>query len=114
VIFPAHGGNFATVKRAIAAARDKHPGIDLVGYTDLLGLTGFLGPGLVKADRFASGYLGPLGEKETDLILAKGMPALTSNGVLGDPRKASAAMGQAYLEGLADFIISELGLNPAG
>ena len=73
-----------------------------------------LEPGLVKTDRFAPGYLGPLGEKEAELIFAKGMPALTSNGVLGDPRKASAAKGRAYLDGLADFIISELGLNPAG
>jgi creatinine amidohydrolase len=143
VIVPTHGGNFATVRQAIIAARTKHPGIEIVGYTDLLGLTGFLErlsgqygipageagahageseasmmlaleAGLVRTDRFAPGYLGPLGEKETQLIFEKGMPSLTSNGVLGDPRKASAAKGEAYLEGFADFIISELGLKSAG
>lgn len=68
--------------------------------------------GLVRTDHYAPGYLGPLGEAETQLIFEKGMPTLTSNGVLGDPRKASAAKGEAYLEGFANFVIAELGLKP--
>jgi creatinine amidohydrolase len=141
VIVPTHGGNFATVRQAIVAARTKHPAVDVMGATDLLALTGFLErlsvehgvsaeeagahageneasmmlaleEGLVKTEHYAPGYLGPLGEAEAQLIFEKGMPTLTSNGVLGDPRKASAAKGEAYLEGFANFVISELGLKP--
>lgn len=142
VIIPTHGGNFATVRQAIAAARTNHPGLEVIAFTEVLALTGFLERlsvehgvsaeeagahagesetsmmlalegDLVKTDRFASGYLGPFGEAESKLLFEKGMRALSANGVLGDPRKASAAKGEGYLEGLADFIISELRLKPA-
>jgi len=43
------------------------------------------------------------------LILEEGMTALTANGVLGDPQKASAAKGEHYLERLADFVIEQIG-----
>jgi len=137
VFIPSHGGNFATVRRAIEAARQTHPGIDVTGYTDLLGLMGSINQasaeygvsaeesgahagesetsmmmalegGLVAADRFAPGYLGPTGEAEIKLIFEKGMPAITSNGILGDPRRASAEKGEAYLERLAEFLASEI------
>lgn len=47
------------------------------------------------------------------IIFEKGMPALTANGVLGDPRTASAEKGEDYLERFADFVISEIGARPA-
>ena len=138
VVIPSHGGNFATVRQAIEAARQTHPGVDVTGFTDLLALTDFLNQasarygvsagdsgahagesetsimmalenGLVAADRFAPGYIGPLGEAEMKVIFEKGMPALTSNGVLGDPRTASAEKGEEYLERFADLVISETG-----
>jgi creatinine amidohydrolase len=138
VFIPSHGGNFATVQRGIEEARKAHPGISVTGYTDLPGLTEFLfrasaeygvSPeeagahageseasmmmalegGLVVADRFAPGYVGRIDEAEMKLIFEKGMPALTSNGILGDPRKASAEKGEVYLERLADFLLSEIG-----
>ena len=37
------------------------------------------------------------------------MPALTQNGVMGDPRKASAEKGLVYLERLTDFLVTEIG-----
>ena len=142
VFIPSHGGNFPTVRKVIEEARAAHPGIEVTGYADLLGLTSFLNqasadhgvspeasgahagenetsimmalePDLVAAHRFAPGYLGPAGEAEVKLILEKGMPALTANGVLGDPRTASAARGEAYLERLADFLVAEIGKRPA-
>jgi creatinine amidohydrolase/Fe(II)-dependent formamide hydrolase-like protein len=61
------------------------------------------------AERVAPGYLGPAGEAEVKLILEKGMPALTASGVLGDPRKATAAKGEVYLERLADFLSARSG-----
>jgi len=143
IIIPSHGGNFATVRQAIEAARKSHPGVEVTGFTDLLALTGFLErisavhgvttgdagahsgenetsmmlaleAGLVTADRFAPGYTGPLGEAEMKIIFEKGMPALTANGVLGDPRTASAEKGEDYLERWAEFIISEIGAKTGG
>lgn len=142
VLLPSHGGNFPAVAQAIAEARTRHPGVAVVGYTDLLGFAGFLAkastefgvseeaagahagenetsimlalePGLVAVDRFAAGYLGPTGEREVKIILEQGMPALTPNGVLGDPAGASAARGEVYLEKLADFLVGEIGQAPA-
>ena len=138
IIIPSHGGNCATVGQAIEAARATHTGVEVTGFTDLLALTNFLNQAsarygvpageagahsgenetsmmmalessLVAADRFAPGYIGTLGEAEMKLILEKGMPALTSNGVLGDPRTASAEKGEDYLERLADFLVSKIG-----
>lgn len=135
IFLPSHGGNFAPVAQAIEDARKAHPGIGITGYTDLLAFVGFLGrasaefgiseeesgghagenetsfmmalePELVARDRLAPGYLGPTGEREIRIVLEKGMPALTQSGVMGDPRKASAEKGEAYLEKLADFLVA--------
>jgi creatinine amidohydrolase/Fe(II)-dependent formamide hydrolase-like protein len=75
--------------------------------------TAVFGVGLVAADCFAPGYLGPTREAEMKIIFEKGMPAITSNGVLGDPRTASAEKGEVYLERLADFLVSEIGARTA-
>jgi creatinine amidohydrolase len=143
IIIPSHGGNFATVRQAIEAARKAHPEVEVTGFTDLLALTAFLEeastrhgvtageagahsgenetsmmlalePDLVAADRFAPGYTGPLGEAEMKTIFEKGMPALTANGVLGDPLTASAEKGEDYLERWAEFVISKIGEKTGG
>ena len=120
IIIPSHGGNFATVRQAIEAARKTHPGIEVTGFTGLLALTAFLEKtstrygvsageagahsgetsmmlaleaGLVAADRFAPGYTGPLGEAEMKIIFEK---------------------GEDYLERWADFLISEIGAKTGG
>jgi creatinine amidohydrolase len=137
VVLPIHGGNFAATAEAVADARKAHPDTDIRAYTDLLGMTGFfsrasaefgvspgesgshagesetsimmaLEPALVARDRFAPGYVGPLGEREVKIVFEQGMPALTENGVLGDPRKASAEKGQVYLEELAEFLVAQI------
>jgi creatinine amidohydrolase len=137
VFLPSHGGNFGTVEKAIEEVRAEHPSVKIVGYTDLLGFAHFLNgvsnefgvtddesgahagenetsimlaleSGLVLRDKFEPGYLGPTTEKEVRIILEKGMPALTKNGVLGDPEKASAEKGEIYLERLAEFLAREI------
>jgi creatinine amidohydrolase len=142
VFVPTHGGNFATVEQVIVESREAHRGIEVTGYTDLFGLTGFLNQlsaehgitaeesgahagesetsimmalerDLVVPERFAPGYLGPVGESEFKVIVERGMPALSSSGVLGDPRKASAEKGGLYLERLADFLVGKLGTRAA-
>jgi creatinine amidohydrolase len=142
VFVPTHGGNFPAVNEAIREARAAHPGVVVTGYTDLLGFAGYLNrvsaeygvgaeasgahagenetsmmmalePGLVDPGRFAAGYLGPLGAAEVKRILERGMPDLTSNGVLGDPGGASAEKGRVYLERLADFLVAQVGAKDA-
>ena len=137
IYLPSHGGNFAPVKEAIEEQRKKYPGLKIIGYTDLmqfmeclLNISGEYGitkeeagahagenetslilsleRELVKRDRFAPGYLGPLGEREVKVILEKGMPALSEKGVLGDPKKASAERGKVYLEKIVDFLVREI------
>jgi len=138
VFIPMHGGNFATVRQAIEEGRRAHPGIDVTGFTDMPGLMKLLARNsadygvsvevagshsgesetsmmmalegrLVAVNRFAPGYLGPFGEAERKLMFEKGMPALSANGILGDPRTASAEKGEVYLERLADFMVSKIG-----
>jgi len=137
IYLPSHGGNFQTVMEAIEDQGPKYPEVKIIGYTDLMqfveclyeisaefGITkeesgahagenetsfimAFAGE-LVKQDRFAPGYLGPLGEKEIKVILEKGMPALSEKGVLGDPTQASAERGKVYLENIVDFLVKEI------
>jgi len=137
ILLPSHGGNFSVVQEALDELKPKYPGLRIIGFTDLLGFTdalmkfseGFgvtaeeagahagesetsfilaLAENLVAQERFAPGYLGPLGQKEIEIILDKGMPELTENGVLGDPTKASAKKGVVYLEKTVDFFVKEI------
>ena len=137
VFLPSHGGNFAPLAEAVADARKEHADIEILAYTDLMGIGDVLDgvsaeygitpeesgahagenetsmmmalePDLVVRERFAPGYLGRVREKEAELIFAKGMPALTENGVLGDPRKASAEKGRVYLRKLVDFLAANI------
>ena len=137
VLLPSHGGNFTTVEEAIDELKHIHPKLKIVSYTDLKGFMGALikfskGYGitpeeagahagesetsfmlaltenLVAKERFAPGYIGPLGEKEIKIILEEGMPSLAENGVLGDPSKATAEKGMVYLEMTVDFLVKEI------
>ena len=138
VFVPTHGGNFPAVERGVTEARAAHTGVEVCGYTDLLGFAGFLNqvsaefgvspeasgahagenetsmmmllePDLVVRDRFAAGYVGPLGAAEVKRILERGMPDLTANGVLGDPRSSLAEKGSVYVARLADFLVGQIG-----
>lgn len=137
VFLPCHGGNFGTVEKAIEEARAEHPNVKIVGYTDLLGFAHFLNSvsnefgvtddesgahagenetsimmalenGLVLKDKFFFCNDTATTENEVRIILEKGMPALTKNGILGDPEKASAEKGKIYLDRLADFLVREI------
>ena len=141
VLMPSHGGNFAPLSEELPRLRERHRGVAIVGFTDLLGLvdaaaevaTGVgvtsdeagahagewetsmmlvVEPEAVHPERGRPGYMGPLGPV-LDLINRDGMEAVAPNGVLGDPAKASAAHGRAYLDRmatlLADYVQSETG-----
>ena len=137
IFLPSHGGNFVSIEQAVKESQIKYPELKIIGYTDLLGFANFLNSvsnefgitddesgahagesetsimmllenNLVLKEKFECGYLGPTGEEEVRIILAKGMPALTKNGILGDPSKASSEKGEVYLERLSSFLVQEL------
>ncbi len=57
---------------------------------------------LVHMDRLETGAMGRI---DLDELLTKGLRAITPNGVLGDPRGATAEIGEATIEALADTIV---------
>jgi creatinine amidohydrolase len=61
-----------------------------------------LAPNLVKVDLLEPGYTGPLDAAAVALFFGKGAHALSANGVLGDPRGASAKAGRAYIAAFLD------------
>jgi creatinine amidohydrolase len=132
VVLPSHGGNFAPLVDALPQLRQHHPALQIVAYTDLIGLVDAaaevaasldvtpneagahagewetslvlaIEPDSVHLERGAAGYMGPL-EPVFDQINRDGMESVTPNGVLGDPAKSTAAHGRAYLERMTDLL----------
>jgi len=137
VFLPIHGGNFPIVQETLKEAQIAHQGIEIIGVTDLTKLLDCLSAGsaefgitanesgahagesetsmmmaleknLIIKGRFAPGYVGMIGEKELKIMFEQGMRAFTTNGILGDPRKASADKGEIYLDRLTEFLIQEI------
>ncbi|MHA1442109.1 MAG: creatininase family protein [Candidatus Heimdallarchaeota archaeon] len=140
IFVPSHGGNFSTVEEAVKEAQIKHKPVKIIGYTDLMGfleimqtiskeagippkeagahagenetsLVLALAEDLVVKDRFEPGYVGKFGKEESEIIFAKGMKALTENGALGDPTRATKNHGLQYLEKTVDAIIDNIKLQ---
>ncbi|MEA2530472.1 MAG: mycofactocin precursor peptide peptidase, partial [Thermomicrobiales bacterium] len=115
---------------------ERHPNVELVAYTDLLALVDAAGevagrygvtadeagahagewetsmmlavePSSVHRDREEVGFMGALGPV-LDQIIDEGIQTVAPNGILGDPAKASAEHGQAYLERVADLFAAYL------
>ena len=59
-------------------------------------------PNLVKVELIEPGHTGPLNDAAVALFFGKGVHALSANGVLGDPRGASAEAGRAYIAAFLD------------
>jgi len=137
VFMPSHGGNFSTIAEAVEEAQKKHKTTNVVGYIDLMGflkiinavseeagiskeesgahagenetsLVLALAEDLVMKNRFEPGYVGKFGEEETKTIFAKGMKALTENGILGDPTRATKEHGEQYLKKIVDSLANEI------
>lgn len=135
IFLPSHGGNFSTVEEAVKEAQTKHNTTNIIGYTDLMGFLEIMNscskeagiPGeesgahagenetslvlalaedLVAKDRYKPGYVGKFGKEETEIIFAKGMKALTENGILGDPTQANITHGHQYLEKIVDYLVN--------
>ena len=128
VLLPTHGGNFKPLAEAVAKIEPVE-GVRILAFTDLGALvsTAFkssrafgvdaaksgahsgewetslmltLRPDQVKMDWAAEGFVGELSE-----IMSKvfdGIQNLDQNGVLGDPRPATAEAGKKYLEDIIE------------
>jgi creatinine amidohydrolase len=57
---------------------------------------------LVHLDRLEVGAMGRI---DLDELLTRGLRGITPNGILGDPRGATAEIGEATVEALADAIV---------
>jgi len=130
VLLPTHGGNFKPLAEAFAELKPVE-NVQVIAFTDLEGFSTAafksssvygvnpaqsgahsgewetslmlaLRPEQVKMDHAAAGFVGELSE-----IMAKvfdGIQNLDENGVLGDPRPATAAAGQQYFEEIIEFL----------
>jgi len=134
IILPTHGGNFAAVGEVAASMQQKYPERTILGYADVLRfvqvsskVAASLGvsageagahagetetsinlairPDLVRLARREAGYMKPLDEKQLQRVFREGIHAVSPNGVLGDPAKASAEHGRTYLDALKQHLL---------
>jgi creatinine amidohydrolase len=139
VVLPSHGGNFAPLEEALPLLRQGHPALQIIAYTDIIGLVesaaevaasvdatpneagahaGEWETSLVLAieptsahlERGEAGYMGPLAPV-LDQINRDGMESVTPNGVLGDPAKSTAVHGHAYLERMTELLADYVRAN---
>ena len=130
VLLPTHGGNFKPMAEAMAAI-ESVKGVQVLAFTDLMGLVSAaaessrslgvdaaksgahsgewetslmlaIRPEQVKMDRAAEGFLGDLSEITSKVF--DGIQNLDQNGVLGDPRPATAEAGKKYLEDITAYL----------
>lgn len=64
-----------------------------------------LHPELVHMERAEPGFMGEL---EPERLFTEGMRSISPNGILGNPVGATADMGEAMLEGLAEWLALQL------
>ncbi len=62
----------------------------------------YVKPEYVNMDRAVVGYMGTDTAESARLLLANGILGLSPAGILGDPTKATAEMGKAYLDMIVD------------
>ncbi len=112
-----HGGNTSTVQKAVELLRYEGRAVAWTS-TALAGsdahagdtetsLLRHLAPWLVRVDLMAAGATEPVAELMPRLR-AEGVRAVSTNGVLGDPRSSSADKGRRLFERLVDTLAAEL------
>ncbi len=129
VLLPTHGGNFKPLAEAFVKLKPVE-NVKVIAFTDLEGLVKAafesssasgvtpaqsgahsgewetslmlaLRPDQVKMDQAAAGFVGELSEIMATVF--DGIQNLDENGVLGDPRPATAAAGKKYFEEIVEF-----------
>ena len=114
VLVSGHAGNAAPLRRAVATAQAEGrralawlptvPGGDAHAGRTETSLLLALAPASVRLDEAEPGDTRPLADVMPELR-SGGVAAVSRNGVLGDPRGASAAEGERLLAALADDLV---------
>jgi creatinine amidohydrolase len=114
VLVSGHAGNAAPLRRAMATVRAEGrralawlpsvPGGDAHAGRTETSLLLALAPATVRLDEAEPGDTRPLAEVMPELR-SGGVAAVSRNGVLGDPRGASAAEGERLLAALTDDLV---------
>jgi creatinine amidohydrolase len=133
IIIPSHGGNFGPLREVEEEMGGKAGNARFITYHDLMafmdpmnqvaardGITAAVAGAhageaetslvlaarndLVAMEHAEEGFVGDFDEKAAAAVFEKGMIALTSNGILGDARPATAERGIAYRDAMADFL----------
>lgn len=112
----AHGGNAEAVSRAVSTLRAESRDVLLfmpswkgephAGHPETSMLLA-LSPELVRMELAVAGDLRPLAET-LPLLRSGGVRAVSANGVLGDPRSASAPAGHELLAALAAQLLADV------
>jgi creatinine amidohydrolase len=134
VLIPTHGGNFRPIGKAAELIQPQLPEVKLIAYSDLAAFVEAV-YAVGEAAGIAAERVGAhAGENETSMILAlrpdlvamaqarpgfvgdhlalattifeKGFRAVTENGVLGDPREATAELGERYLQVMTQLMVT--------
>jgi creatinine amidohydrolase len=129
VLLPTHGGNFGPLAKAVERVEPRE-GVRVLAFTDLGRFAGVsfqsssgfgidparagmhagewetsvmlaLAPELVKLERAKQGFVGELAEAMAKVF--EGIDALDENGVLGDPRPATAEAGAKYIDDIVEL-----------
>ena len=137
ILIPTHGGNFNPVQETIEELDSIYSNMHIFGYTDLDGFINViyesasnlgisneeagshggemetsvilaLKEHLVVKERFQPGFMGVFSENKVKLLLEKGMTAISTIGVIGDPTKADIPKGKRYIEELVYFLVGEI------
>jgi creatinine amidohydrolase len=118
VLVSGHGGNAEALQRAATRSNGEGDAV-LAWLGHLRGADAHAGrsetalmlavaPGLVRSDSAVPGALEPLAEL-LPRLRAEGVRAVSANGVLGDPRGATAGEGERLLDELAADLIGAVG-----
>ena len=137
-LIPSHGGNFAPLSGMLAELKEAvGPGCRVHAYTDLHGfldvwtsaveemgassaLVGghadiaessemmVIRPDLVRTGRAEEGFVGGRGEEFFQRAFREGFRSVTPNGILGDARGLSRAIGERCLQRAAEAIAASL------
>jgi creatinine amidohydrolase len=140
VLLPTHGGNFGPLAEAIEKLGPVE-GVEISALTDLGALLAIaqlgaeehgvpltegglhagewetsmleaIHPDLVHPERGEPGYTGDP-QAAIGAIFASGVHTIASNGVIGDPTKASPEHGQRYWEEVLSITVEQLGASPS-
>ncbi|MDQ7906260.1 creatininase family protein [Phytohabitans sp. ZYX-F-186] len=99
--------DFVAALRKVPAERGLDQGIPAV-QADLIetSIMLYLRPDLVRMDLAEAGHMRPF---DIDELFASGLKPLTANGILGDPRGATAELGEAIVAALEEYLVAAVG-----